>query len=69
VDVFQLDILFIPIHLGNHWSLCAVKVQERTLTYYDSMGGSNEDALQVIVLFDLRLHPFLQFILRMSNLE
>ena len=39
--------LFFPIHEhGNHWTLIAVNRKCSTLTYYDSLGGSNRKALE-----------------------
>lgn len=40
VDIFSHDFLLIPVHLGNHWCLAVVDFATRTISYYDSLGGS-----------------------------
>uniref|UniRef100_A0A8V5GNC4 Uncharacterized protein n=1 Tax=Melopsittacus undulatus TaxID=13146 RepID=A0A8V5GNC4_MELUD len=41
VDIFSVDLLLVPIHLGVHWCLAVVDFRKKTITYYDSMGGIN----------------------------
>ncbi|KAL4631491.1 sentrin-specific protease 3-like [Arapaima gigas] len=41
VDIFQKNLLFVPIHLEVHWSLVCVDVPQRTITYYDSQRTLN----------------------------
>ncbi|XP_046685667.1 sentrin-specific protease 1-like [Homalodisca vitripennis] len=46
-DIFQNDMLFVPVHLpdrgsGGHWILIVVMVEENTITAYDSCGWNNE---------------------------
>ncbi|CAD6218296.1 GSCOCG00011429001-RA-CDS, partial [Cotesia congregata] len=48
VDIFTKTFLFIPIHLGNHWCLCAVNIPNVSITYYDSLKGTNDKCLQKI---------------------
>ncbi|XP_046651654.1 sentrin-specific protease 1-like isoform X3 [Daphnia pulicaria] len=45
VDLFQQDIILIPVHLGLHWCLATVCPKEQAIRYYDSMGGRNQDCL------------------------
>lgn len=45
VDLFQQDIILIPVHLGLHWCLATVCPKEKAIRYYDSMGGRNQDCL------------------------
>jgi Ulp1 family protease len=33
----DVDILLVPLHLGLHWALAVVHVQEERLEYWDSM--------------------------------
>lgn len=40
VDIFTYDFLLVPVHLGNHWCLAFVNFNNRTICYYDSLGGS-----------------------------
>ncbi|XP_078284281.1 uncharacterized protein LOC144609653 [Rhinoraja longicauda] len=41
VDIFNKDLLLIPIHLEVHWSLISVDVRQRTITYFDSQRTLN----------------------------
>ncbi|KAM6909470.1 sentrin-specific protease 3b [Xenentodon cancila] len=41
VDIFQKDLLLIPIHLEVHWSLVSVDIPRRTITYFDSQRTLN----------------------------
>lgn len=48
VDIFDHQYLVIPVHLGVHWCLCVVFMQKKKICYYDSMGGSNDQCLNVV---------------------
>uniref|UniRef100_A0A673NDP0 Sentrin-specific protease 5-like n=1 Tax=Sinocyclocheilus rhinocerous TaxID=307959 RepID=A0A673NDP0_9TELE len=41
VDIFQKDLLLIPIHLEVHWSLISVDIKQRSITYFDSQRTLN----------------------------
>uniref|UniRef100_A0A669AXM2 SUMO specific peptidase 3b n=1 Tax=Oreochromis niloticus TaxID=8128 RepID=A0A669AXM2_ORENI len=41
VDIFQKDLLLIPIHLEVHWSLVSVDIPRRAITYFDSQRTLN----------------------------
>ncbi|KAJ8384389.1 hypothetical protein AAFF_G00205220 [Aldrovandia affinis] len=41
VDIFQKELLLIPIHLEVHWSLVCVDVPRRAITYFDSQRTLN----------------------------
>ena len=46
VDVFQKDLLIVPIHVhGNHWTLAVINIQRKRLEYYDSMRGGEGQVL------------------------
>ncbi|KAM9751928.1 sentrin-specific protease 1 isoform 2-T3 [Menidia menidia] len=49
-DVFAKDILLVPVHLGMHWCLSVVDFRKKSIKYFDSMGGNNDQACQI--LFD-----------------
>ncbi|KYO44117.1 sentrin-specific protease 1 isoform B [Alligator mississippiensis] len=49
VDIFSVDILLVPIHLGVHWCLAVVDFRKKTITYYDSMGGRNTEACSILL--------------------
>ncbi|XP_010897469.1 sentrin-specific protease 3b [Esox lucius] len=41
VNIFQKDLLLIPIHLEVHWSLVSVDIPRRAITYFDSQRTLN----------------------------
>ena len=45
VDVFSMDLVLYPIHLGTHWCLAAIDNRQQSLTYYDSLGGRGKSCL------------------------
>ncbi|XP_071990840.1 sentrin-specific protease 1 isoform X2 [Engystomops pustulosus] len=51
VDVFNVDVLLVPIHLGVHWCLAVVDFRKKTITYYDSMGGHNNEACRILLQY------------------
>jgi Ulp1 family protease len=40
-DLFELDKVIFPVHLGNHWCVGALDMKIRRLEYYDSLHGSS----------------------------
>ncbi|XP_060518613.1 uncharacterized protein LOC132697273 [Cylas formicarius] len=48
VDLFSYDLVCFPIHLGMHWCMAIVDFRSRTISYYDSMGSSNDRCLQAL---------------------
>ncbi|NXX23364.1 SENP2 protease, partial [Podargus strigoides] len=42
VDLFKLDIILVPIHLGSHWVLVVIDVRKKTIKYFDSLGGKGD---------------------------
>ncbi|KAM6226150.1 LOW QUALITY PROTEIN: sentrin-specific protease 1 [Porphyrio hochstetteri] len=51
VDIFSVDLLLVPIHLGVHWCLAVVDFRKKTITYYDSMGGLNSEACRILLQY------------------
>lgn len=49
VDIFSVDIILVPIHLGVHWCLSVVDLRKKSITYFDSMGGINDKACQILL--------------------
>jgi len=41
IDIFDMDKILIPIHLGNHWTMLVIQMKKRHIDYYDSLGGSH----------------------------
>ncbi|KAJ8347132.1 hypothetical protein SKAU_G00285330 [Synaphobranchus kaupii] len=51
VDIFASDILLVPVHLGVHWCLAVVHIRKKRITYFDSMGGSNDEACRILLKY------------------
>lgn len=47
--LLDLEMLFIPINSGMHWTLAVVSGTQRTITYYDSLGGSGTAKLNTLL--------------------
>ncbi|MGH0180094.1 UNVERIFIED_CONTAM: hypothetical protein FKN15_003329 [Acipenser sinensis] len=54
VDVFSMDILLVPVHLGVHWCLAVVDLRKKSICYFDSMGGTNDEACRILLTVVLR---------------
>jgi len=48
VDLFAMDLIMIPIHLGMHWCLAVVDIRAKTVTYYDSLLGDNHQCTNAL---------------------
>ncbi|XP_053311797.1 sentrin-specific protease 1 [Spea bombifrons] len=48
VDIFSVDMLLVPIHLGVHWCLSVIDFRKKSIAYYDSMGGLNNEACRLL---------------------
>ncbi|XP_077260893.1 sentrin-specific protease 1-like [Temnothorax americanus] len=51
VDIFAQDLIIIPIHLNVHWCMSIVDFRDKTIVYYDSMGGDNSQCLATLKLY------------------
>lgn len=49
VDIFAQDMIIVPVHLGVHWCLSIIDFRDKTIKYYDSMGGSNQQCLNALL--------------------
>lgn len=45
IDIFAFDLVLVPVHLHNHWCMSIIYMKEKTVKYYDSMGGSGDGVL------------------------
>ncbi|XP_063196315.1 sentrin-specific protease 2-like [Chroicocephalus ridibundus] len=45
VDVFQKDIIFVPINLSLHWALAVIDTRKKTIKYFDSLGQEGGDKI------------------------
>lgn len=51
-DIFNLECLFIPIHVGgNHWTAACVFMEEKKIQYYDSLGGTDQNKLKGLLQY------------------
>lgn len=51
VDLFQYDIILVPLHLGVHWSLAVVDFKSKSVRSYDSMGQRHDDICQLLLTY------------------
>ncbi|KAM9321181.1 sentrin-specific protease 1 [Gastrophryne carolinensis] len=51
VDIFSMDVLLVPVHLGVHWCLAVVDFRKKTVTYFDSMGGQNNEGCKLLLQY------------------
>ncbi|VUZ52975.1 unnamed protein product, partial [Hymenolepis diminuta] len=50
VDIFSQDLVLIPIHHeNNHWCLICIDFRVKTISYYDSLHGRNNQCLRRIL--------------------
>ncbi|XP_056154551.1 sentrin-specific protease 1 [Lampris incognitus] len=49
MDIFSLDILLVPVHLGMHWCLSVVDFRKKAIMYFDSMGGNDGGACRILL--------------------
>ncbi|KYN19909.1 PREDICTED: sentrin-specific protease 1-like [Trachymyrmex cornetzi] len=48
VDIFAQDLVVVPIHLDIHWCMSIIDFRNKSIVYYDSMGGSNPKCLATL---------------------
>ncbi|XP_069960155.1 sentrin-specific protease 1-like isoform X3 [Cherax quadricarinatus] len=56
VDVFTYDLLLVPVHLGMHWCLATIDFQTKSIQYYDSMLGTNDQCLEALLDYLISEH-------------
>lgn len=49
VDIFAVDLVLLPVHLGMHWCMACIDMRQKKIVYYDSLGGCNDLCLQLLV--------------------
>uniref|UniRef100_A0A8R1HKN2 ULP_PROTEASE domain-containing protein n=2 Tax=Caenorhabditis japonica TaxID=281687 RepID=A0A8R1HKN2_CAEJA len=45
VDIFSYSIILVPIHLGMHWCMSVIDIDEKKINFYDSLYNDNEKVL------------------------
>lgn len=49
VDIFSFDFLLVPVHLGNHWCLAVIDFEQKKISYYDSLRGSDRGCCELLL--------------------
>lgn len=49
VDILAQDIILVPVHRGAHWCMAIIHMRNKTIKYYDSLGGPNNLLLDALV--------------------
>ncbi|CAK5103726.1 unnamed protein product [Meloidogyne enterolobii] len=47
-DIFENQIIIVPIHLSIHWCLVVIDLEERKMDYYDSLHQDNFECLELL---------------------
>ncbi|XP_037720161.1 ubiquitin-like-specific protease 1 [Drosophila subpulchrella] len=49
VDILSKDIILIPVHCkGVHWTMTIIDMRKKSILYYDSKGGANQNLLDTL---------------------
>lgn len=48
VNIFDMDKVVFPVHLGTHWCLGIINLREGRCEYYDSLKGGNDECLRLM---------------------
>ena len=48
VDLFQMDLVLVPVHENDHWTLAVIDMKKQQIMYYDSLLGTNKRCLQTL---------------------
>lgn len=48
VDIFAQDLVVVPVHLDIHWCMSIIDFRDKSIIYYDSMGGNNSKCLAAL---------------------
>ncbi|MBN3291121.1 SENP1 protease, partial [Polypterus senegalus] len=49
MDIFEKDVIFVPLHLGVHWCLAVVDFRVKEVKYYDSTYRRNDDICWILL--------------------
>ena len=49
VDIFAFDILLVPVHSHEHWTMMVVDVRSKLIHYMDSMSGAEEGHMRTLL--------------------
>ncbi|XP_057637891.1 sentrin-specific protease 2-like [Chionomys nivalis] len=48
MDLFEKEIILVPIHQNAHWSLIEIDLRKQSIIYYDSMGHTGQSICETI---------------------
>ncbi|KAL2917262.1 hypothetical protein HK105_203327 [Polyrhizophydium stewartii] len=48
VDLFEKDLVIVPVHLGAHWTCAVINLKQKRFEYYDSLHGSNPTCQELL---------------------
>ncbi|XP_059711088.1 sentrin-specific protease 2 isoform X4 [Haemorhous mexicanus] len=51
VDIFEHDVILVPIHLRIHWTLLVVDLREKTIKYFDSLGQKGDHICKTVLKY------------------
>ncbi|CAB0005740.1 unnamed protein product [Nesidiocoris tenuis] len=49
VDIFEKDVILVPVHLSVHWCMAKIDMKKKQVVYYDSMHSTNKNALDTLL--------------------
>lgn len=56
LDLFAVDLVLVPIHDSDHWSLAVLNISNRSFDFYDSMGRKNWNCYQTLMAYLRKEH-------------
>ncbi|XP_056354492.1 sentrin-specific protease 2 isoform X2 [Oenanthe melanoleuca] len=51
VDIFEHDVILVPIHLRIHWTLLVVDLREKAIKYFDSLGQRGDHICKTVLKY------------------
>ncbi|NXF35907.1 SENP2 protease, partial [Nyctibius bracteatus] len=51
VDLFSCDVILVPVHMREHWTLVVIDTREKTVKSFDSLGISGDWSCEVLFLY------------------
>lgn len=72
LNLFEYDLILVPINITitkdiHHWCLAVIEPKVKSITYYDSLGGTNTECLEslrvisFILFFHYKMYRFHYF--------
>lgn len=56
LDLFAFNLVLVPIHDSDHWSLAVLNISSRSFDFYDSMGRKNWNCYQTLMSYLRKEH-------------